>query len=159
MGKSNFGFLHSIITNNWHRIMKKIKTIKDLKELITKLTKGKNFNSHEYSMLLANILGNIGNESLDKKKNQGTFKYLDGTPIEIWDTKENMHPFHIKDPSTGEFIPDPRVLYIGNLINSMGERSGEGYEYMYRVYTYTRKFHHNTLSTLERAWVGIGNWR
>src|SRR5690554_186572 len=69
---------------------------------------------------ISDLLAEICNESLNSKKIIGIVSY-DGSPIiDEWEYKEGCFPFHIRDYITNQMVNDPRVLYIGKLLNVLG---------------------------------------
>jgi hypothetical protein len=109
---------------------------------------------------VADILIEIGNESLDKSKPTGQFVGYRGVSIlEEWSVKDGHSPFHKKDLITNQWNPDPRVILIGKLINEIGEVSQEGFAYMQEAYYDVMKKYHGSIRLLEYAWKGIGQWQ
>jgi len=109
---------------------------------------------------VADILVEIGNESLDKSKPTGQHVgYRGVSRLEEWSVKEGHFPFHKKDLITNQWNPDPRVILIGKLIDQIGNVSQEGFAYMQEAYYDVLKKYHGSIRLLESAWQGIGHWQ
>lgn len=107
----------------------------------------------------ATELARIGEESLEKDVVVGRCGYK-GVVLPAWKIKEGKRPFHVKDPITGEFKPDPRVLMLGQVMGHFGhtyERKGPGY--MYELYIDTGQRFHQSISDLGYAWSSISWWQ
>lgn len=69
--------------------------------------------------------------------------------------KQGMEAFHVKDPVTNKFVPDPRVIMIGRYLYQIG-----GLELMQRTYNgVTQLGFKGTTRYLSYAWNGLGEWR
>lgn len=97
----------------------------------------------------------IGKEALDYNKPIGGCGYYDrlGKWHNVYEPKENDLDFHVKDPITGKFKPDPRVVRIGEIINKEG-----GLSLMQAAFYEVKYSHAGTIKALEYAWHGIGEW-
>ena len=108
---------------------------------------------------VADILVEIGNESLDKTKPTGQFVGYLGVILEEWTQKESYRPFFRKDSITNKWNPDPRVIFIGQVINEIGGEKEDGLSYMQETYYNVGKKFHGSTRELEYAWKGIGYWQ
>lgn len=109
---------------------------------------------------VADIIIEIGNESLNRFKPTGSHVGMRGGAIlEEWSVKDDCNPFHVKDRVTNKWLPDPRIILIGKLINEVGRVSGEGLQYMQEAYYDTMRKYHGSVRNLDYAWSGIGNWQ
>jgi hypothetical protein len=124
----------------------------------TALSSGKYKNDGDFLDALAEILAAIGNESLNSSKIIGKVQYAKGPLLDQWDYSEGKKPFKVKDLLTGEWIGDPRVMYIGRLAAQLGRMSGQANEYMVYLYRSTGRFYHSSMSDLGYTWSGIPDW-
>lgn len=110
-------------------------------------------------MEVVNAIISIGNESTDPSKGYtagGGWMGIGGSvPVHtVWPTKEGMYEFHKKNPRTGEWEPDPRIVRIGEFINACG-----GLENMQAFYYEVKKHYNGSMRSLENSWDGIGQWK
>lgn len=107
---------------------------------------------------LAEILAAIGNKSLNPSKIVGKVQYAQGPILDQWDYVEGKRPFKVKDPLTGEWVGDPRVMYIGRFAAQLGRVSDQANEYMVYLYRSTGRFYHSYMSDLGYTWSDIPDW-
>ena len=115
-------------------------------------------NDEEWCNRVADILVEIGNESLNPNNLTGDYVGYCGVSLEEYAVRDNCMPFHKYDMRVKDWIPDPAVRMIGDLVNQIGNMSYQGFEYMQHVYYAVGKKFHGRTSLLEEAWNGIGNW-
>lgn len=136
-----------------------IMTVNDVIKRIESFS-SKALNDDEVLEQLADILVEIGNESLDSSKPTGRSVGYCGVVLDEWSIKKECDPFFRKDSVTGQWHSDPRVILIGNLINDLGNLNKLGGQaYMTKTYYMAGKKYHGELRSLEHAWDGIGYWR
>lgn len=124
----------------------------------TAISSGKYTNDGEFLDALAEILAAIGNESLNAYKIVGKVQYAGGPILDQWDYIEGKRPFRVKDSLTGDWVGDPRSMYIGRLAAQIGRTSGQANEYMVYLYRATGRFYHSYMSDLGYTWSDIPDW-